>query len=227
MPTDSEYGDDIRLLDDLTRLKLRLIDKKLHHNHHHSARHYRRRAHSPDYSPTPPLLPERRRDIFNRKIDKRNELLQKLWEELGPHQRNYRHARSLPPLSPRPMTRLEVVAPWMEDQAWNKTGNTKKDLMELMLIQNAQMQQWLMTQTLQKSQAAVDGETGTHHHYYNGAGGRQLPPIKRSDAGNQYPQDFFSEETNASNVRDVGTGGRSRENSPQKGKNRRKNKRSR
>ena len=27
MPADSEYGDDIQLLDDLTRLKLRLIDK--------------------------------------------------------------------------------------------------------------------------------------------------------------------------------------------------------
>lgn len=27
MPTESEYGDDIQLLDDLTRLKLRLIDK--------------------------------------------------------------------------------------------------------------------------------------------------------------------------------------------------------
>jgi len=27
MPTESEYGEDIQLLDDLTRLKLRLIDK--------------------------------------------------------------------------------------------------------------------------------------------------------------------------------------------------------
>lgn len=27
MPSESEYGDDIRMLDDLTRLKLRLIDR--------------------------------------------------------------------------------------------------------------------------------------------------------------------------------------------------------
>ena len=27
MPTESEYGDDIRLIDDLTRLKLKLLDK--------------------------------------------------------------------------------------------------------------------------------------------------------------------------------------------------------
>ena len=29
MSTESEYGDDIQLLDDLTRLKIRLIDKVL------------------------------------------------------------------------------------------------------------------------------------------------------------------------------------------------------
>ncbi|CAK8679310.1 unnamed protein product [Clavelina lepadiformis] len=193
MPTDSEYGDDIRLLDDLTRLKLRLIDKKLKPNS--SPRYQRRRSRSPDYSPTPPPPPERRRERFHRRIDRRNELLQKLWEELGngehPHHR-HRSSWSLPPLSPHPMTRREENAPWMEQNLWNKTGNTKKDLMELMLIQNSQMQQWMMTQTLQRHQAAADSDGAVHNHYYDSAG-RALPPIRRADAGSQYPQDFFQE----------------------------------
>ena len=44
-----------------------------------------------------------------------------------------------------------------------------------MLIQNAQMQQWMMTQTMQRKQG-VDGEV--HNHYYDAAG-RPLPPIRR------------------------------------------------
>ena len=49
------------------------------------------------------------------------------------------------------------------------------DLMELMLIQNAQMQQWMMTQTLQRRQ----GEDGHVHNHYYDAQGRPLPPIRR------------------------------------------------
>lgn len=46
-----------------------------------------------------------------------------------------------------------------------------------MLIQNAQLQQWMMTQTLQRHQGGMDGDK-VHHHYYDSAG-RALPPIKR------------------------------------------------
>ena len=50
------------------------------------------------------------------------------------------------------------------------------DLMEMMLIQNAQMQQWMMTNTLQRRQAEDNGRV--HNHYYDAAG-RPLPPIRR------------------------------------------------
>lgn len=64
-----------------------------------------------------------------------------------------------------------------------------------MLIQNAQMQQWLMTQTLQRNQKMDDG--AIHHYYYGNGNGppvRVLPPIRKNDAGNQYPQDFMRED---------------------------------
>ena len=47
-----------------------------------------------------------------------------------------------------------------------------------MLIQNAQMQQWMMTQTLQRQ--AADGNTRVQNHYYDAATGAPiLPPIQR------------------------------------------------
>lgn len=199
MATETEYQDDVRLLDDLTRLKLRLIDRKLQQPSARYTRRERRRSPSPVaivYTPEPPPPPERRRSKFHKKLDRRNEVLQKLWEELG-NGGHRTYARSLPPLSPRPVSRAELapLAPWIDDNFWNKKGNTKKDLMELMLIQNAQMQQWLMTQTLQRNQMKDDGNV--HHYYYaNGQGPpvRVLPPIRKNDAGNQYPQDFMRED---------------------------------
>lgn len=200
MATETEYQDDVRLLDDLTRLKLRLIDRKLQQPSARYTRRERRRSPSPVaivYTPEPPPPPERRRSKFHKKLDRRNEVLQKLWEELGNGGGHRTYARSLPPLSPRPASRAEMapLAPWIDDNFWNKKGNTKKDLMELMLIQNAQMQQWLMTQTLQRNQMKDDGNV--HHYYYgNGQGPpvRVLPPIRKNDAGNQYPQDFMRED---------------------------------
>jgi len=197
MATAAEYTDDVRLLDDLTRLKLRLIDRKLQNPSARYTRRERRRSPSPEYTPTPPLPPERRRTKFHKKLDRRNDILQKLWEELGNGGTNRTYARSLPPLSPRPVSRSDPpLAPWVDENFWNRKGNTKKDLMELMLIQNAQMQQWLMTQTLQRNQMKDDG--AVHHYYYpNGQGGppvRVLPPIRKNDAGNQYPQDFMRED---------------------------------
>ncbi|XP_039267348.2 uncharacterized protein LOC120342537 [Styela clava] len=208
MPTGSVYSDDVRLLDDLTRLKLKVIQKKLNTNTHRENRdvltptryrqyHHRRRyVDSPDsdrYEPeTPPPLPppERRRDRFYRKIDKRNELLHKLWEELGDGGTKYRRRdRYLPPLTPRRQNEPPIFA----FNEGFKTGNTKKDLMELMLIQNAQMQQWLMTQTLAKRAGAADDDAPHHyHHYYGDPRTYPLPPIKKTDSGNQYPQDFFA-----------------------------------
>lgn len=45
-----------------------------------------------------------------------------------------------------------------------------------MLIQNAQLQQWMMAQTLSKR----SGEDGGHHHYYGDPRYHpMLPPIKR------------------------------------------------
>jgi len=196
----ADTEDEVRLLDDLTRLKLRLLDRKLQQpSSRYTRRERRRRSPSPEYTPTPPLPPERRKTRFHKKLDRRNEVLNKLWEELGNGGTHRTYARSLPPLSPRPSSRcVEVVplAPALDDMLFNKKGNTKKDLMELMLIQNAQMQQWLMTQTLQRNQRMDDG--GAYHYYYpNGQGGppvRILPPIRKNDAGNQYPQDFMREE---------------------------------
>jgi len=158
----------------------------------YTRRERRRRSPSPEYTPTPPVHPERRRSKFNKKLDRRNEILQKLWEELGNGGKG-NYARSLPPLSPRPTSRAAPLAPFIDDNFFSKKGNTKKDLMELMLIQNAQMQQWLMTQTLQRNQRMDD----VHHYYYPNGGGapvRVLPPIRKNDAGNQYPQDFMRED---------------------------------
>ena len=45
-----------------------------------------------------------------------------------------------------------------------------------MLIQNAQLQQWMMTQTLQRRRGENDGHV--HNHYYDPAG-RPLPPIRQ------------------------------------------------
>lgn len=62
--------------------------------------------------------------------------------------------------------------------------------MEMMLIQNAQLQQWMMTQTLQRQTA--DGSARVHNHYYDAnTGAPILPPINRyrepsvSEAGSQ------------------------------------------
>jgi len=197
MATDSEYGNDVKLLDDLTRLKLRLIDRKLQQPSARSryTRRERRRTPSPVAPPTP-LPPERRRSRFTKKLDRRNEVLQKLWEELGNGNTHRNYAKSLPPLTPRPLSRADPpLAPWVDENFWNRKGNTKKDLMELMLIQNAQMQQWLMTQTLQRNQRLDDGAV-PYYLVQNGQGPpvRVLPPIKRTDAGNQYPQDFMRED---------------------------------
>lgn len=219
MPADSVYSDDIRLLDDLTRLKLKVIQKKLNSNSHRDRdvltptkyRHHRRLVSTPtesEISITPP--PERRRERFYRKMDRRNELLHKLWEELGdggPRYQRSHHERQrhLPPLTPRRDIRNPPIFAFNEGMGG--TGNTKKDLMELMLIQNAQLQQWMMSQTL--ARRANSAEDGPHHyHHYYGPNGA-LPPIKKTDSGAQYPQDFFEAGTSAQDAQ-TGTGGKNK-----------------
>ena len=54
-------------------------------------------------------------------------------------------------------------------------GVINLDLMEMMLIQNAQMQQWMMTQSLQNRNSSANR---VNNFYYDTAG-RPLPPIRR------------------------------------------------
>lgn len=219
MPADSVYSDDIRLLDDLTRLKLKVIQKKLNSNSHRDhdvitptkyRQHHRRYVPTPtdsERSLTPP--PVRKREKFYRKMDRRNELLHKLWEELGDggrHHRRSHHERYLPPLTPRRDAGNPPIFAFNE--GFKGTGNTKKDLMELMLIQNAQLQQWMMAQTLARRANSASEDGPHHYHHYYGPNGA-LPPIKKTDSGAQYPQDFFESRAQSPAATGTAQGGKS------------------